>query len=105
MFVIDGVVLQALEEPGEVRELERGRAVRGKQDRDAVDEIIEIRHLGEHVVPDHQVGDVPLRAQPLGKLDAEELDERRDASLLRCLRDVCRRVDAEYGNAPGQEVL
>ena len=45
------------------------------------------------------------RDEPLGELDAEELDERRHAALLRRDRDVRRRVDPEHRHALRQEVL
>ncbi len=69
------------------------------------DEVVEIRDLGEHVVAEHEVGPPPLASQPLGELDSEELDERRDAALLGGTRDVRRRVDPEHGNALRHEVL
>ena len=105
MLVVDRVVLEALEQPREVRELEGRRAAGRQQDRDAVDEVVQVRHLREHVVAEHEVGVAALADEPLGELDAEELDERRHAALLGRDRDVRRRVDPEHRHALRQEVL
>ena len=73
--------------------------------RDPGDEVVQVGHLREHVVAEHEVGVPALGAEPLREVDAEELDERRHAALLRRARDVRGRVDAEDGNPLGQEVL
>ena len=70
-----------------------------------MDEVVQVRHLREHVVAEHEVGGAALADEPLGELDAEELDERRHAPLLGRDRDVRRRVDPEHRHALRQEVL
>ena len=69
-------------------------------------EVVQVRHLGEDVVADDQVGRPALRDELAAAVSAaEELDERRDAALDRRRGDVGGRLDAEDGNAPRDEVL
>ena len=65
--MVDRVVLEVLDELREVRELERRRPVRPEKRRDAGDEVVDVGHLGEDVVPEHEVG----RASLLGQAPAE----------------------------------
>ena len=102
--MVDRVVLEALEEPDEVRELER-RVPPGAS-RTATPPTKSLSgHLGEHVVADHEVGLPPLGGEPLGELDAEELDEGRNAARLGRRRDVRGRVDAEHRDPLRNEML
>ena len=103
--MVDRVVLHALEQPRQVRELEGRRPFRREQDRHAGNEVVQVRHLREHVGAEDEVGVPAFGDEPLGEFAAEELDEHWHAALLRRLCYVRRRVDAEHGNLLGQEVL
>ena len=103
--MVDGVELVLGDQPLEVRELERDHALGREQARHAGDEVVEVGHLGEHVVADDQVGLPALGAQRLGERDAEELDPGRDALGERDLGHVGGGLDAEHGHAERQEML
>ena len=89
MLVIDGVELVALDQPHEVRKFHGQRAGGLEQQRQAGDEIVEVGHVGEHVVANQT--DRPWRPsadQLLGQLNAEEAHQRRHAHRFRRLGDV-----------------
>ena len=105
MLVVDGVELVLRDQPLQVRELERDDALRLEQERHAGDEVVEVRHLRQHVVADDEVGPLAL-GDELGRQPlAEELDPARYALLHRDLGDVGGRLDAEHRHAQRQEVL
>ena len=105
VLVVDGVVLEVLDELREVRELERRRPIGREQLRDSRDEVVDVGHLGQDVVAQHEIGAAPLRSQAPAEVGAEELGEGLDAALDRRLRDVQRRLHAEHRDALRQEVL
>ncbi len=76
-----------------------------EQQRDAADEVVDVRHLGQHVGAENEVGAHPLCDEPLRELDAEELDEGRHAACLRRRRDVRRGIDPEHRDPLRHEVL
>ena len=103
--MVDRVELDALDEPDDVRELERRHALRVEQDRDPGHEVVEVRDLGQDVVADDEVGVPALAHQALGEVAAEELRQRRHAARLRGRGHVVRGLHAEDGHAAGHEVL
>ena len=105
VLVVDGVELVLGDQPREMRELERDHALGREQARHAGDEVVEVGHLGEHVVADDQVGLPALGAQRLGERDAEELDPGRNALGERDLGHVRGGLDAEHRHAKRQEML
>ena len=62
---------------------------------DAADEVVDGRDLGEHVVPDDEVGALTLVRQLLTEIGGEKLRERRNALLFRDGSDILRRLNAE----------
>ncbi len=82
-----------------MRKLDRDETVRCQQRRDSADEIVDVGHVGEHVVGDHQIGRADLVAHALRQRDAEELVDRRHAALARDGGDVGGRIDAEHFDA------
>ena len=56
VLVVDGVELVLFDEAREVRELHRDDAVGLQQLLDPGHEVVEVGHLGQHVVADHEVG-------------------------------------------------
>ena len=97
--MIDRVVLSALDQPEQVRELQRDHALvldqRAQPGREATD----VRHVGEDVVRGHEVGPaVPLRDLAPG-LRAKELDLGRDTAGAGRLGHVRGRFDAEHRDA------
>ncbi len=82
MLVVDRVVLEAIEQVQEVRELERGGSVGTEKDGYAGDEVVELRDLGEDVVPDDEARALPLVDETLSRLGAEERHQGRNATRL-----------------------
>ena len=77
--MVDRVELELLDQPDEVRHLDRDDAVRGEHELDAGDEVVELRDLREHVVRDDEVGAAPFRHERGGQPRVEEVDDRLDA--------------------------
>src|SRR5690606_26473774 len=61
VLVIDGVELVFPYQVQQVWELEGGHTFRFEQRRKAGDEIVDVRHVRQHVVRDHQVSSLGLR--------------------------------------------
>ena len=61
MLVVDGVELVLVDQPLEMRELERDHALGLQQTRDAGDEVVEVGNLRQHVVADDEIGLACLR--------------------------------------------
>ena len=61
MLVVDRVVLEAVEQLQQVRELERRRTLVAEDDLHPRDEVVQIRHLGEHVVADDEARPAAFR--------------------------------------------
>ena len=105
VLVVDGVELVVLHQLEQVRELHGDDAVGGEQHRHSRDEVVEIGHVGQHVVAEEEVGADALATRLAGQLGAEELDACRDAAFNRRRRDVRGRLDPEHGDAALDEVL
>ncbi len=104
VLVVDRVVLESLDEPQEMWELEGRGAARCEQNRDALDEVVDVRHVGEDVVAGDQVSVAVLCDDLAGECGPEELRQRRHPDLLRSSGDVLRRLDAEDPNARADEM-
>ena len=83
----------------EVGKLHRDHAARSEQRAEPRHEPVQVRHVSEHVVADQEVGSFTLGPQPPGQVEAEELDQRRDAGFPGGGRDVGGRLDSEHGDA------
>ena len=105
MLVVDRVVLASLDQPEQVRELQRDQAVVLDQRAQPGGEILDVRHVGEHVVRRHQVGPAVGRGDVLAGGGAEELDLGPDAAGPGRLSHVGRGLDPQHRDARGQKVL
>ncbi len=105
VLVIDGVELVLRHQPREMRKLHRDDTAGGQQAFHAADEIVEIRHVRQHVISQQQVRKAVFARDGFRGCGAEETYGRRNPLLDRDLRDVCSRLDPEYRNAPRDEVL
>ena len=106
VLVIDRVELAVLDQVDHVGHLEnRDPAGLLQQNGYPRHQAIEVRHMGEHVIGDDQIGGATLGPEPAGEGAPEEILERRHSGLDGgCGR--CRRgIDAEHGNAALDEVL
>ncbi len=63
MLVIDGVELALLDQVDDVRRLDDGHACGLQQGSDAVDEAVQIGHVGEHIVSQEDIGLLALGGQ------------------------------------------
>ena len=103
--MVDGVVLAPLDQPEQVRELQRDRALVLDQSAQARREAADVGHVGKDVVPRHQVGPaVPPRDIAAG-LGAQELDFGGDPAGPGGLGHVRGGLDAEDRDAGRLEVL
>ena len=83
MLVIDRVVLSLLHQSQQVRKLQRRHSLRLQNGPDAAHEIVEVRHLRQDVIADHQVSLLCLAHHFLGGLAAEKPDQRWHALFNR----------------------
>ena len=105
MLVINGVEFDLFDQFEQMRELDRRRAVGLEQPCNPRHEVIEQRHMRQHVVGDDQVGLPAVRNQLLGQTLAEELHQGGNADFFRSRRDGTGRIDAEHRHAHVNEVL
>ena len=103
--MVDRVELALADELQEVRELEAGDAGRLEQQREAAHEVVDVRHVRQHVVRHHQVRLLAAGAQPLGERHAEEFLDDRKAAGARRRRGARGRLDAEALDAAASHVL
>jgi len=104
VFVIDRVELVLAHQPQQVGEFEGNHAVRFEQRAHATDKIVEIGHLGEHIVAGDEVGAPLFGDNPLCLGAAEKSDPSPDSLLNRHRGDVRGRFNAQNGNPAGDEV-
>ena len=103
--MIDRVELVPLDQAHQVRELDRDHALRSQDPLHARGEVVQVRHVGEDVVRDEQVGLAALVRQARRELTAEEIDDGLDPPLAGDRRDVGRGLDPERGDAALDQML
>ena len=103
--MIDGVELRVLHQLQQVRELHAENAVIGQQNPETGHEIIQIRHMSEHVIADEQIAAPALVAQSSSERHPEKLRQRVDSGIHSDLRHIACRLDTEHRNALLLEVL
>ena len=91
--------------PHQVRELQRDDAGRSEQDAEALDEVVDVGDVRQHVVAEHEIRREAFGLQCRGGLGAEEGDAARDAGGDRRLGDAARGLDAEDRDATLLEVF
>ena len=103
--MVDGVELVPLDQPRQMRELDRDHALRRQQSLHAGGEIVEVGDVGEHVVRHQQVRLSALGHEARRELPAEELDHGLDPPPPGDFRDVRSRLDPKRRYAPLDEML
>src|SRR4051794_12960686 len=98
--MVDLVELVSFDRAQQMRELDRYDARWSQQNLETPDEVVEVWHLGEHVVAKDQVGGVSPRRQLARRLHPEEFYQRLDAFRLGYLCHVCRRLDSKSWDSP-----
>jgi len=88
-----------------MRKLECDRPLGLEKDRKPRNERIQVRHLREDVVAQHEIRLFSGGAQLAGGSLVEEPDQRLDASRLGGLGYVGRRLDAQAWDPPLDEIL
>ena len=105
MLVVDGVVLVALDEPKQVRDLDTDSPGVGHQSTQTLAEVDNVGNMCEHIVGDDEVGlTVPGGDVATGLL-AQEHDLGVDALVPSDFGDVCGGLDAERSDAARDSVL
>ena len=105
MLMVDRVVLPPLDQPEQVRELERHQARVLDQRAQSRGEAADIRHMSEDVIRGDQVSSPVLLPDPLAGLRPEELDFRPDAARPGSLGHVGGRLYPEHRDSAGRKVL
>src|SRR4029434_9892129 len=105
VLVIDRIELVLAHEIEQMRELHRDHSLRLEQELQAPNEIVELRHMSQHVVPDQEVGALALRLELGGEGSPKELHDGGYALLLRGARAVLGRFDPQHGNVLPLEIL
>ena len=105
MFMVNRIELVACNQLQQMRKLHRNDALLAQDELHAADEVADIGHLCEHVVPDEQVGHCSFSNQLARRLTAEEGHACWNALPSRHCRHVGCRFDAERRNSAGDEVL
>src|SRR6516164_2837641 len=75
VLVIDRVVLVLVHQSYEMREFERRYSSRLEHDSNAAHEVVNIRHLCQHVVPNYEIDHLTFRDHLQGGLASEKLNE------------------------------
>ncbi|MNK87175.1 hypothetical protein D3C87_1071050 [compost metagenome] len=105
VFVIQRVELRASHQRQQLREFEGGDAGRLEQRREAYEEIVDVRHMGEHVVGRHQVSAPTFAFQLRSSVATEEQLTDLQAFFACRLCSAARRFNAQAGNAASGDVL
>ena len=105
MLVIDGVELVALHQLPQVRKLHRDHAVRGEQSFQSGDEVVEVGHMREHIVAEHQVCLAMGAGNDFGGGAAQKADFRGNTFQCSSRRDIGGRLYTENRHAPGNKML
>ncbi len=105
VLVVDRVELALRDQAKQVGEFHRDGAARLQQDRQACDEIVEVRHVRQHIVGADQVGLPALSNKPSCGRHAEERNICRHALAHGDKGDVRGRLHAQHGDATLAEIL
>ncbi len=105
VLVVDRVELGLLDQVQQMGELHRQDAAGSQQHLQARHEIVQRRHVREHVVADDEVGRAALGDEFPGRLLAEEADHGRDSLRLRGGGHVRGRLHPEHRHAALDEPL
>lgn len=71
MFVVNGVELIVLDQTQEMRKLKGGDAIRFEQNPESTHEVVDVRHVRQHVVGDDQISLPALGGESGGKFIPE----------------------------------
>ena len=105
VLVVDGVKLVFRDQALKMRHLDGDDALRRQQVRHAGDEVVELRHLCQHIVGDDQIGVPPVGHHFSRGFGIEEGDECRNACLSRGFRHIGSGFDAKNRHAEFNEML
>src|SRR6266850_2194625 len=98
VLMIDSIELAALDQPLQVRELQGEHALGFQKSREAGDEVVQVRHVGEDIVRHEQVGSMTSMRYRRRRLPPQELDDGGNPPAFSRPGDVLRRLYAEDGD-------
>ena len=105
MFVIDRVKFSSLDQAKQMWKLKGHHSTRLEQFSNACNEVIDIRHVGKHVVGHDEVGALACSDKLERRFPSEEFRERWHARRVCDVRHVARRLDAQHRHRNVLEVL
>src|SRR5579885_298253 len=105
VLVVDGVELVVLDEPQQVRELQRQNTGRFQKNPETFHEIVQVRYLRENVIPQNQLGAKLLCGQFRRQLGAEKLHQGWDPLVRGHLCHVGCWFNSQRRDAPADEIL
>ena len=105
VLVIDGVELALLDQAQQVRKLEGGNPGRLEESLKPVHEVVQIGHVRQHVIGDHQIRTLTVAYHRGGRRSVKERIARRYARLDRELGHISCGLHAQGRNPPRHEVL
>src|SRR5688572_20840859 len=104
MLVVHRIELRVLDQPHEVRKLERYRSARLQRVSETAGEVVYVRHVREDVVADDEIGATALLGASFAQRLSEELPQHRYSQRLGGGCGTVRRLDAEARNSGFHEV-
>src|SRR5580698_7333827 len=105
VLMIDRIELILLHQPHQMRKLDSDDTTRPQQDLHPCDKVVEIGHLGEHVVSEQQIGALALGNQVTRSTRPEEFDEGGHALLNSHWGNICCWLDPEHRDLFLNEIL
>ena len=105
MLVVDGVELRLLHQLQQVRELQCQCAVRRQHLAQPGHEVVDVRHVGQYVVAQHQIAAAALCHEAAREVQPEEFAYRLDAAAARHARRAFGGFDTDAGNLALLQVL
>src|SRR5712664_1489908 len=103
--MVDSVELVLCHEPEQVWKLHGDDSAHAQEHLHSANEVIDVRHVCEHVVTEQQIGGPVLGEDFPGRLDAKKLDDGWDTLLYGRLGHVCRWFDSQGRNTLHNEML
>src|SRR3972149_8567153 len=105
MLMINSIELALLHEAHQVGKLHGDHAVRLKKNFHPLNKIIQLRHMGEHIITDYQIG---LHAIT-GKISSSFLTKKHNfcgySFFQRRFRNICGWFYTQYKDAPGIKIM
>ena len=103
--MVNRVKLSVLDHFEEMREFQGDHPIGSEQIGQTLGKVINVGHVGVHIVADNKVCPFSLRGQPLCQSPSEKFPDYGDPQVFCGLRGAGGRLNAQTGNAGSDEVL